>query len=76
MRPCGFLVILLSAFLGGSIVATDRPNVILVLADDTGWRDPVCFGRKAVPTPHMDALAASGLRIKRFYSSSAVCSPC
>lgn len=75
MRPSAFLVILLSAFLCGSIIATERPNIILILADDMGWRDPACFGGKAVPTPHMDALAASGLRMTRFYSSSAVCTP-
>ncbi|MCY2973210.1 MAG: sulfatase-like hydrolase/transferase [Planctomycetota bacterium] len=55
--------------------ATERPNVILILADDMGWHDPACFGGKAVPTPHLDALAASGLRMTRFYSSSAVCTP-
>jgi arylsulfatase A-like enzyme len=59
----------------GSTNATERPNIILILADDMGWHDPACFGGKAVPTPHMDALAASGLRMKRFYSSSAVCTP-
>jgi arylsulfatase A-like enzyme len=75
MRRSAFLVIFLSAFLCGQIFATERPNIILILADDMGWRDPACFGGKAVRTPHMDALAASGLKMTRFYSSSAVCSP-
>lgn len=58
-----------------ALFAVPPPNIVLILADDMGWRDPACFGGKAVPTPHMDALAASGVKMTRFYSSSAVCSP-
>lgn len=52
-----------------------RPNIILLLADDMGCQDPGCFGGKAVRTPHLDALAASGARLSRFYAASAVCTP-
>jgi arylsulfatase A len=72
----GFAVFLYSSILAECCRAVERPpNVVLILADDMGWQDPTCFGGKAVPTPHIDALAASGLKMTRFYSSSAVCSP-
>jgi arylsulfatase A-like enzyme len=71
-------ILLLAALLccfGAPARAAERPNIILILADDMGWHDPACFGGKAVPTPHMDAIAASGIKMTRFYSASAVCSP-
>ncbi len=52
-----------------------KPNLVLILADDMGWRDAACFGGTAVPTPAIDGLAASGVRMTRFYSASAVCTP-
>jgi N-acetylgalactosamine-6-sulfatase len=52
-----------------------KPNIILILADDMGYADASCFGGTAVPTPHIDALAKSGLRMTRFYSAGAVCTP-
>lgn len=55
--------------------AADKPNIILILADDMGYADPACFGGQAVPTPHLDSLAQSGTKMTRFYAASAVCSP-
>jgi N-acetylgalactosamine-6-sulfatase len=51
------------------------PNVVLLLADDMGCQDPSCFGGSAVRTPHLDALAASGVKLTNFYAASAVCTP-
>jgi arylsulfatase A len=51
-----------------------RPNVIVVLADDMGWGDLGCYG-STIPTPHVDALAASGARLTDCHSASAVCTP-
>lgn len=56
-------------------IADDRPNIILLLADDLGYGDLSCFGSPAVETPHLDQLAAEGMRFSRFYAASAVCSP-
>ena len=53
----------------------DRPNFVLLLADDMGYADPSCFGGKAVPTPHLDRLAESGIKLSQFYAGSAVCTP-
>jgi arylsulfatase A-like enzyme len=50
-----------------------RPNVVILLADDLGWRD-VGFHGSEIRTPHLDRLAASGIEIDRFYSHP-LCSP-
>ncbi len=51
------------------------PNIIIILADDYGYGDVGCYGSKRFLTPHMDALAAGGLRFTDFHSNGAVCSP-
>jgi arylsulfatase A len=51
-----------------------NPNVIVVLADDMGWGDLGCYG-SPIPTPHIDALAAAGVRVTDCHSASAVCTP-
>lgn len=51
------------------------PNVLVILTDDQGWGDAGCFGATDLHTPHMDALAARGLRFTQFYAAAAVCSP-
>ncbi len=52
-----------------------RPNVVLVYADDLGWGDLGCFGADDLRTPSLDALCASGVRLPQWYSNSPVCSP-
>ncbi len=52
-----------------------RPNLLLFLADDMTYTDLGCYGNKDVHTPHIDRLAAEGLRFTRFYNSSPTCSP-
>lgn len=52
-----------------------RPNVVLVYADDLGWGDLGCFGADDLQTPNLDALCASGVRLPQWYSNSPVCSP-
>lgn len=55
--------------------AADKPNIILLLADDLGYGDLSCFGSPAVSTPNLDRLAQEGTKFTRFYAGSAVCSP-
>ncbi len=55
--------------------AADRPNVILLFIDDLGWKDVGCYGNDFVDTPHIDRLAAAGMRFTDFYAAGAVCSP-
>lgn len=52
-----------------------RPNVVLLMADDLGWGDVGFNGNPTIRTPHLDAMAAAGLRFDRFYAASPVCSP-
>ncbi len=52
-----------------------RPNVVVILADDLGYGDLGVHGSRAIQTPHMDELAAQGVRFTNFYSSAAICSP-
>lgn len=52
-----------------------RPNIILCMADDQGWGDTGYNGHPELKTPHLDAMAAAGLRFDRFYSGAPVCSP-
>ena len=52
-----------------------RPNIILIMADDLGWGDVGFNGNTVIQTPHLDRLAAGGVRLERFYAASAVCSP-
>jgi len=52
-----------------------RPNFIIIMADDLGYGDLGCYGSEAIDTPHLDALAAGGLRFTDFHSNGAVCSP-
>lgn len=52
-----------------------RPNVIFVLTDDLGYADVGCYGAKKVKTPHIDALAAEGIRFTDFHTSASICSP-
>ncbi len=51
------------------------PNVILIIADDLGYGDVGCYGSEHIRTPHIDALAAEGVRFTDGYVAAAVCSP-
>jgi arylsulfatase A-like enzyme len=55
--------------------ATDRPNIIFILADDLGYGDLGCYGQTKIRTPNLDRMAAEGLRFTRFYAGSTVCAP-
>jgi arylsulfatase A-like enzyme len=52
-----------------------RPNVVLVMCDDLGWGDVGFNGNTVIRTPHLDAMAAAGLKFNRFYAAAPVCSP-
>lgn len=53
----------------------DMPNVVLILADDLGWGDVGFHDNDVIITPHLDGMAATGLELTRFYTSSSICSP-
>lgn len=55
--------------------ATDRPNIILILADDLGYADVGVNGCKDVPTPNIDSITTNGVRFNNGYATHPVCSP-
>jgi arylsulfatase A-like enzyme len=52
-----------------------QPNLIVILTDDQGYGDLSCMGATDLATPHLDAMAAQGVRFTDWYSNSPVCSP-
>lgn len=54
---------------------TASPNIILILADDLGYFDLGCYGQQNFATPHIDRLAAGGMRFTQHYAGSTVCLP-
>jgi arylsulfatase A-like enzyme len=55
--------------------SNDRPNILLIVCDDFGWRDTAVYGSTFYETPNIDALAASGMRFTDAYSANPLCSP-
>ncbi|MGE0761485.1 MAG: sulfatase-like hydrolase/transferase, partial [Pirellulaceae bacterium] len=73
----GFIAVwTVGVFVHGVIRADEvrRPNVLLIVSEDNGLQFG-CYGDKTVPTPHVDRLAASGVRFANAYVTQAVCSP-
>lgn len=71
-------IALLFVFLAGSpsfAADPERPNILLIVADDLGWRDLGCYGSIFFNTPHIDRLAKEGARFTEFYAACPVCSP-
>ncbi len=68
------LVLLFTLFgLLGQAQAADRPNILWIYLEDvSGWFS--CYGDRVIETPHIDKLAASGIRFDRFYTPAGVCS--
>ncbi|MHC4575579.1 MAG: sulfatase-like hydrolase/transferase, partial [Planctomycetota bacterium] len=52
-----------------------RPNIILIVADDLGYSDLGCYGQKKILTPNIDRLAEEGTRFTQAYAGSTVCAP-
>src|SRR5260370_15034261 len=54
--------------------ASKPPNIIFILADDVGYADVSCYGRRDFTTPNIDHIATRGMRFLQGYANSAVCS--
>ena len=63
------------AFALAATAAERPPNVLFIMADDFGWRDPGCFGSTFHRTPNLDKLAARGVRFTQAYAANPLCSP-
>lgn len=65
---CGMIPIAIAA-------ESDRPNIVLILADDLGINDLGCYGRAEHKTPHLDQLAKDGMKFTCAYTAQPICSP-
>ncbi|MCP4261090.1 MAG: sulfatase-like hydrolase/transferase [Planctomycetes bacterium] len=59
----------------GQKASEDKPNFIIIFADDQGYQDVGCFGSPHINTPNLDRMASEGMKFTDFYSAAAVCSP-
>jgi hypothetical protein len=82
MRSLYVLFALLGLLVGGTAMARqeksagpERPNVVVILADDFGWGSLGCYGAKGLKTPNLDRLAREGRRFTQAYAPGSVCSP-
>ncbi len=71
----GFAAVSVALLPVNAVGATQRPNIVYIMADDLGWTDLSHQGSEYYETPNIDAFAQSGLRFTRFYSSAPVCTP-
>ena len=69
---CPFALLLLACAIAG---AAERPNIVLINADDLGYGDTGCYGATKIQTPNIDRLAKEGRRFTDAHTASAVCSP-
>ena len=70
---CLFFVALLMGNLAAlNAAAAEKPNILVILADDLGWSDLGCYGGE-IRTPNLDSLAADGLRFTQFYTCTRCC---
>jgi len=60
---------------GAAAQPAPKPNIIVILADDLGYGDLGSYGQRIIQTPHLDRLAAEGVRFTQFYAGSTVCAP-
>lgn len=72
MRPLVFVI--LAGFVS-FLTAAEKPNVVLILADDLGYGDVSAYGAKTIRTPNIDRIAQEGLRLSDGHASSATCTP-
>ena len=77
MKPILSLTTALALLFGAAagLHAADKPNILVIVGDDMGFGDVGFHGCKDIPTPNLDALAASGVRFTNGYASAPYCSP-
>ena len=74
-RPWSAVLVVMALLRGTSACSAERPNIVVIVADDLGFGDLGVHGCKDIPTPHIDALANAGVRCTNGYVSGPYCSP-
>ena len=64
-RLGGWLILGLSWLLAGTQLSADQPNIVLIMADDLGYRELGSYGQQLIQTPYLDQLAKEGMRFTR-----------
>src|SRR5215203_1712422 len=74
---CRNIFLLFFAFFFQTLSAQkeSRPNIIYIMADDLGYADLSCYGRKDYQTPNLDKLCAQGVKFLNAYAAAPVCTP-
>ncbi|MDR2707096.1 MAG: sulfatase [Planctomycetaceae bacterium] len=58
-----------------TLIAEEKPNIVIVMTDDQGYADAGCYGAQGFKTPNLDRLAVEGRRFTNFYAGATICSP-
>lgn len=74
VRIGAFFFSAIAFLMSSSVVAGDKPNIIVMVADDLGWADVGFHGNQIIETPSLDRIAAEGTQLNRFYTTP-ICSP-
>ena len=69
-----FFFLCLLAF-SAVVSAAEKPNVVIIYADDLGWGDLSCYGNQAYQTPNLDRMAKEGAKFTSFYVATPSCAP-
>ncbi len=72
---CTVACLVLASATAWPVMAAEKPNVVIILADDMGYADAAFQGGRDVPTPHIDSLAHNGVQFTNGYVSHPFCSP-
>ena len=72
---CILLALALLMAPAAALAKSDKPNFIVILADDLGYNDLGCFGSPLIKTPNLDRMAMEGVRFTSFYVGASVCTP-
>ncbi len=76
MKKYTLIIPLIGLLLGSCQQTVQDPNIVIILADDLGYGDPQVYNSESkIPTPHIDQLAAEGIRFTDAHTPSSVCSP-
>ena len=65
-------LVALAALISLNFASAQKPNIVVILADDMGFSDLGCFGSE-IPTPNIDRLAKNGVRFSQFYNTARCC---
>lgn len=74
-RSLTTLLLLIALGVNAIASAQDRPNIVIIFADDLGYGDLGVYGNPTIRTPNLDRLAAEGMKFTQFYSASGLCTP-